>query len=154
MSVPRQFRLERVLRLREQREKDLQGQLAIVHRKELEQQTLLGRMHDNRATQLEMITANLTSERVETTYIQFGYAYLDRLQSLIDRQSNVVKQATKATNLKRTEVQQAMQARKAIEKLRDRWQGELFEDDRQRDIKTIDEISTVQFNLRRMEAHV
>ena len=148
MAVPRKFRLERVLRLREQREKDLQGQLARVYQRQVEQQTLLGRMHDNRATQIEMITSELSSERVEMTYVQFGGAYLERLQSLIDRQSNVVKLAARATDRKRVEVHQAMKARKAIDKLREHWHEALLDEDRQRDIKIVDEISTVRFNRR------
>ena len=146
MPVARQFRLERVLRLRQQHEKELQGQLARVYQRQLQQETLLGRMHDNRQTQIQMITNELTGPRVEMTYIQFGTAYLERLQSLIDRQTNVVRQATKATDQKRVEVHQAMKARKAIEKLREHWWQDLQEEDRQREIKTIDEISTVQFN--------
>jgi len=146
MAVSRQFRLERVLRLREQKERELQGQLARVYQKQLEQEGLLGRMTDNRQKQIQMITDQLTSEKVEPTYIQFGTAYLERLQSLIDRQSNVVKQAVRATGQKRTEVHQAMKARKAIEKLREHWHDALMEEDRQRDIKIVDEISTVQFN--------
>ncbi|MBV9120665.1 MAG: flagellar export protein FliJ [Chloroflexi bacterium] len=149
MAVDRKFRLERVLRLRSQREKELQGQLARVYQRQLEQEGLLGAMHDNRRTQIEMITNELKAERVEMTYIQFGTAYIERLQSLIDRQSNVVKQAVKATDQKRGEVHQAMKDRKAIEKLRERWWDALQEEDRQRDIKTIDEISTVQYNRRR-----
>ena len=148
MAVPRHFRLQRVLRLREQREKELQGQLARAYQQQLEQQTLLGRMEDNRARQIELITSELTSERVEMTYVQFGGAYLERLQSLIDRQTNVVRQAVRVTDRKRGEVHQAMKARKSIEKLRDHWHADLVEEDRQRDIKTIDEISTVQYNRR------
>ena len=152
MAVPRKFRLERVLRLREQREKELQGQLARAYQQQLEQEGLLGRMHDNRATQIELITQQLTSNRVEMTYLQFGGAYLERLQSLIDRQTNVVKLAVRATDRKRVEVHQAMKARKAIDKLREHWRADLQEEDRQRDIKTIDEISTVRFN--RSRGHV
>jgi flagellar export protein FliJ len=148
MAAPRKFRLERVLRLREQREKELQGQLARAYRQQLEQENLLGRMHDNRAKQIELITRQLTSNQVEVTYVQFGGAYLERLQSLIDRQTNVVRQVTRVTDRTRVEVHQAMKARKAIEKLRDHWREDLLEEDRQRDIKTIDEISTVQYNRR------
>ena len=149
MAVARNFRLERVLRLREQREKELQGQLARVYQRQLEQETLLGRMDGQRRTQIEMIREQLSAPRVEMTYVQFGTAYLDRLQNLIDRQSNVVKLATKATDTKRVEVHQAMKARKAIEKLREHWHDDLVEEDRQRDIKIVDEISTVQFNRQR-----
>lgn len=137
-----------MLRLREQREKELQGQLARVYQQQVEQQTLLGRMQDNRATQIELITRELTSTRVEMTYLQFGGAYLERLQSLIDRQGNVVKQAVRATDRKRVEVHQAMKSRKSIEKLREHWHADLVEEERQREIKTIDEISTVRFNRR------
>ncbi len=149
MSVPRKFRLERVLRLREQREKELQGQLARVYSQQVQQETLLGRMHDNRTKQIELITSELTSDHVEMTYVQFGGAYLERLQSLIDRQSNVVKLAIRATDRKRVEVHQAMKARKAIEKLQDHWRQDLREEDRQQEIKVIDEISTVRFNRSR-----
>lgn len=149
MSVPRTFRLDRVLRLREQREKELQGQLARAFQQQREQETLLGRMNDNRATQIELITRELNSDNVEMTYVQFGGAYLERLQSLIDRQTNVVKQAVRITDRKRVEVHQAMKARKAIDKLREHWQADLQEEDRQREIKIIDEISTVRHNRRR-----
>src|SRR5581483_7627887 len=149
MAVPRRFRLERVLRLREQREKELQGQLARVYQQQVQQQQLLGRMHDNRAKQVELITRELTSDHVEMTYVQFGGAYLERLQSLIDRQSNVVRQAIRATDRKRVEVHQAMKARKSIDKLREHWRDDLMEEDRQREIKVIDEISTVRFNRSR-----
>jgi flagellar export protein FliJ len=149
VSVPRKFRLERVLRLREQREKELQGQLARVYSQQVQQETLLGRMHDNRTKQIELITSELTSDHVEMTYVQFGGAYLERLQSLIDRQSNVVKLAIRATDRKRVEVHQAMKARKAIEKLQDHWRQDLREEDRQQEIKVIDEISTVRFNRSR-----
>ncbi|MBV8085942.1 MAG: flagellar FliJ family protein, partial [Chloroflexi bacterium] len=80
--------------------------------------------------------------------------YLDRLQALIDRQSVVVRQAARATDQKRVEVHQAMKARKAIEKLREHWWDDLQEEDRQRDIKRIDEISTVQFNRSRQQSAV
>ena len=149
MAVPRTFRLERVLRLREQREKELQGQLARAYAQQREQETLLGRMHDNRATQIELITNELNSSNVEMTYVQFGGAYLERLQSLIDRQTNVVTQAMRITDRKRVEVHQAMKARKAIEKLREHWHADLMEEDRQREIKVIDEISTVRHNRRK-----
>lgn len=148
MAISRTFRLERVLRLREQREKDLQGQLARVYQRQLEQQGLLGAMEENRATQAQMITAELNSPRVEMTYLQFGSAYLERLQNLIDRQTNVVKQAAKTTSEKRVEVHQAMKARKVLEKLREHWRDDLQDEVRQREIKLIDEISTVQFNIR------
>ncbi|HLG74605.1 MAG TPA: flagellar export protein FliJ [Chloroflexota bacterium] len=148
MAVPRKFRLERVLRLREQREKELQGQLARAYAQQVEQQTLLGRMHDNRSAQIELITSELNSDHVEMTYVQFGGAYLERLQSLIDRQTNVVKQAVRVTDRKRVEVHQAMKARKSIEKLREHWHEDLVEEERQREIKVIDEISTVRFNRR------
>jgi flagellar FliJ protein len=154
VPVDRKFRLERVLRLREQREKELQGQLARVYQRQLEQEGLLGAMHDNRTKQIELITTELNAPRMETTYVQFGTAYLERLQNLIDRQSNVVKQAVKATDLKRTEVHSAMKERKAIEKLREHWWDALQEEERQRDIKVIDEISTVQYNRRRSEGNV
>src|SRR5713226_8229541 len=152
MAVPRHFRLERVLRLREQREKELQGQLACAYQQQVEQQTLLGRMEDNRARQIELITHELSSDHVEVTYVQFGGAYLERLQSLIDRQSNVVKQAVRITDRRRLEVHQAMKARKSIDKLREHWREDLVEEDRQREIKTIDEISTVRYNRQRGEA--
>ncbi|HLY66338.1 MAG TPA: flagellar export protein FliJ [Chloroflexota bacterium] len=152
MAVPRHFRLERVLRLREQREKELQGQLARVHARQLEQQTLLGRMEANRASQIQLLTNELSSQHVEVTYLQFGGAYLERLQSLMDRQSNVVKQAVKITDRKRHEVQQALKARKVLEKLQQHWHEALIEEDRQRDIKTMDEISTVRFNRQRGQA--
>jgi flagellar export protein FliJ len=152
MAVPRTFRLERVLRIREQREKELQGQLARVYQRQLEQQGLLDRMESNRASQIELLTNELRSSHVEVTYLQFGGAYLERLQSLIDRQANVVKQAVRITDRKRFETQQAMKARKAIDKLREHWHEDLVEEDRQRDIKIIDEISTVRFNHRRQEA--
>jgi flagellar export protein FliJ len=148
MAVPRTFRLDRVLRLRQQREKELQGQLARVYQQQVEQETLLGRMHDNRTKQVELITRELTSDHVEVTYVQFGGAYLERLQSLIDRQGNVVKLAVRATDKKRLEVHQAMKARKAIDKLREHWHDDLVEEDRQREIKLIDELSTVRFNRR------
>ena len=154
MPVDRKFRLERVLRVREQREKELQGQLARAYQRQLEQETLLGRMNDNKRTQIEMITSELSSQHVEMTYLQFGTAYLERLQNLIDRQGDVVKQAVKATDLRRGEVHQAMKARKAIDKLREHWWTALVDEDRQRDIKNVDEISTVQFNLRRSQADV
>jgi flagellar export protein FliJ len=111
-------------------------------------------MNDNKHTQIEMITQELSSQHVEMTYVQFGTAYLERLQNLIDRQGNVVKQAVKATDQRRVEVHQAMKARKAIDKLREHWRTALVEEDRQRDIKTVDEISTVQFNQRRSHDHV
>ena len=152
MPVPRQFRLERVLRLREQREKELQGHLARAYQQQLQQETLLGRMHDNRTKQIELITRELSSDHVEVTYVQFGGAYLERLQSLIDRQSNVVKQAVRITDRRRVEVHQAMKARKSIDKLREHWREDLIEEDRQREIKTIDEISTVRYNRQRGEA--
>jgi len=152
VPVDRTFRLERVLRLREQRERELQGQLARVYQRQREQETLLDRMHENRRTQIELITSELNSSRVEMTYVQFGSAYLERLQSLIDRQSNVVKQAVKATDQKRVEVHQAMKARKVMEKLRQHWHEALVEEDRLREIRLIDEISTVQYNRRRAEA--
>ena len=152
MPVPRQFRLERVLRLREQREKELQGHLARAYQQQLQQETLLGRMHDNRTKQIELITRELSSDHVEVTYVQFGGAYLERLQSLIDRQSNVVKQAVRITDRRRVEVHQAMKARKSIDKLREHWREDLVEEDRQREIKTIDEISTVRYNRQRGEA--
>jgi len=154
MAVARQFRLERVLKLREQKEKELQGHLARAYQRQLEQETLLDRMNDNKHTQIEMITQELSSQHVEMTYVQFGTAYLERLQNLIDRQGNVVKQAVKATDQRRVEVHQAMKARKAIEKLREHWWSALVEEDRQRDIKTVDEISTVQFNQRRSQDRV
>jgi flagellar FliJ protein len=149
VAVPRAFRLERVLRIREQREKELQGQLARVYQRQLEQQGLLDRMEANRASQIELLTRELSSNHVEVTYLQFGGAYLERLQSLIDRQTNVVKQAIRITDRKRFEVVQAMKARKAIDKLREHWRHDLLEEDRQRDIKNIDEISTVRFNHQR-----
>ena len=149
MAVPRQFRLERVLRLREQREKELQGQLARAYQQQLEQQELLGRMEDNRGRQIELITRELTSDRVEMTYVQFGGAYLERLQSLIDRQTNVVKQVVRVTDRKRLEVHQAMKARKVIDKLREHWHADLVDEERQHEIKVIDEISTVRFNASR-----
>lgn len=150
MAVPHKFRLERVLRIREQREKELQGQLARVYQRQLEQQGLLDRMESNRAGQIELLTNELRSQHVEVTYLQFGGAYLERLQSLIDRQSNVVKQAVRITDRKRFEVQQAMKARKAIDKLREHWRQDLVEEERQLDIKLIDEISTVRFNQQRL----
>src|SRR5581483_1572208 len=137
MPVSRSFRLERILRLREQREHELQGQLARVYQRQREQETLLDRMHENRRTQIELITHELNSNNVEMTYVQFGSAYLERLQSLIDRQANVVKQAVKATDQKRVEVHQAMKARKAIEKLRQHWREALWEEDRLLEIKVI-----------------
>jgi flagellar export protein FliJ len=109
-------------------------------------------MESNRASQIELLTNELRSSHVEVTYLQFGGAYLERLQSLIDRQANVVKQAVRITDRKRFETQQAMKARKAIDKLREHWHEDLVEEDRQRDIKIIDEISTVRFNHRRQEA--
>jgi flagellar export protein FliJ len=151
MTVRHTFRLERVLRLREQKEKELQGQLARAYQQQREQETLLGRMHDNRAKQIELITTELNSTHVEMTYVQFGGAYLERLQSLIDRQSNVVKQAMRVTDRKRVEVHQAMKARKAIDKLREHWHEDLAEEERQRDIKIIDEISTVRHNRRELD---
>lgn len=152
MAVDRHFRLERILRLRQQRERELQGQLAQVYHRQLEQETLLGRMNENRSSQMELIRRELRSSRVEMTYLQFGTAYLERLQSLIDRQTSVVKQVTRATDEKRTEVQRAMKARKAIEKLRERWWSDLVEEDRQREIKAVDEISTVRYHRRQLES--
>lgn len=148
MAVPRTFRLERVRRLREQREKELQGHLARAYQQQREQEVLLERMHDNRSKQIELITSELNSDHVEMTYVQFGGAYLERLQSLIDRQSNVVRQTMRVTDRRRVEVHQAMKARKAIDKLRERWREDLVEEDRQREIKIIDEISTVRHSRR------
>ncbi|MHB8618621.1 MAG: flagellar export protein FliJ [Chloroflexota bacterium] len=150
MASKRKFRLEPVLRLRQQREKQLQGQLADVLRKQVEQQFLLTQMQGNRQAQIDLLTAQLSSDRVQTAQVQFGHAYLERLQSLIDRQANVVKQAARATDQKRAEVTSAMKDRKVIEKLKEHWWGDLLEADRQRDLKMIDEVSNTQFNRRRL----
>ena len=45
-----------------------------------------------------------------------------------------------------------MKSRKSIDKLREHWREDLIEEDRQREIKTIDEISTVRYNRQRGEA--
>ncbi|HUZ77036.1 MAG TPA: flagellar export protein FliJ [Chloroflexota bacterium] len=149
MPSRRQFRLEPVLRLRKQRERERQGQLAVYLRQELEQRGLLNQMTENRSTQLQLLSDQLNAPRVEMTYVQFGHAYLERLQALIERQSNVVRQATRATNQRRAELAQAVKERKVIEKLREQWWEALLEEDRQRDIKLLDEVATVQFNQAR-----
>lgn len=149
MAISRQFRLESVLRLRKQREQEKQAQLAVYLRQELEQRELLDRMQNNRKIQLQMLADQMSGGLVEMTYVQFGHTYLERLQSLIERQTNVVRQATKATNQKRVELAQAMKDRKAIEKLKEHWWEELQEEVRQIEIKTIDEIGTIQFNQQR-----
>ena len=148
MPNKRQFRLEPVLRVRQQREKQLQGEMARTFRRQMDEQALLSQMHENRQTQLELLSQHLTAERVEMTYVQFGHAYLERLQSLVDRQSNVVKQAARATEKKRVQVVQAMKSRKVIDKLKEHWWECLLEEEQQRELKIMDEISTVQFNHR------
>ncbi|MDE3074984.1 MAG: flagellar export protein FliJ [Chloroflexota bacterium] len=149
MPAKRQFRLEPVLRLRKQREKERQAQLAVYLRQQLEQQQLLDRMTDNRQAQIELLARQLHSGTIEMTYLQFGHAYLERLQSLIERQTNVVRQAARATNQKRAELAQAMKERKVIDKLKERWWEELLEEERHQEVKLIDEVGTVQFNRQR-----
>jgi len=149
--MERRFRLQAVLNYRQDLEEALQLELG---RLQGEEHVARQRLETLRAESDHTLTATgqmLSEPRPDMGTVQQGFVYLDALQRRIDAQLAELAELAVQVEAKRKEVVEAMQARKVLEKLKQRHDRAYAEWVRQVEQRLVDDMTTVRHNRRLAE---
>ena len=146
--MQRRFRLEAVLRYREDLEEALQLELGRLQGEEHVARERLETLRTESDRTLAATGEMLAEARPEMATVQQGFVYLDALQRRIDAQLVELAELAELAEAKRKEVVEAMQARKVLEKLKQRHERAYAEWARQVEQRLVDDITTVRHTRR------
>ena len=118
--MDRRFRLQPVLNYREDIEDALQLELSVIAAEEQRARERLQALRDDAASAMEGIVGFQSQARADVAIIEQGFVYLDYMARAVADQDAVVVDAAARADAKRQELVAAMQARKAMEKLKER----------------------------------
>ena len=118
--MDRRFRLQPVLNYRQDIEDALQLELSVLAAEEQSARDRLQALNDDATRAMEGIAGFQSQARADVAIIQQGFVYLDHMARAVTEQSAVVADAAARTDAKRQELVEAMQARKAMEKMKER----------------------------------
>ena len=149
--MERRFRLQSVLNYRQDLEEALQLELG---RRQSEEQVARQHLETLRAESdqtLELTGRMLAEGRPDVDAVRQGFVYLEALQGRIDAQLSELAELAAKIEAKRREVVEAMQARKVLEKLKQRHERAYGEWVRQTEQRLVDDMTTVRHNRRMAE---
>lgn len=145
--MPRKFtfRLQKVLQMREQKEKLLQARFAELQAQaRLERIRLQELQEAQEAARQELI--RFQRGTVDINEVMNYLNYLDRLASDIVRQEQVVREAEERAEEARLDLIRASQEKKAVEKLKEKQHEDYLKEQQHAEIVFLDEVSSARFN--------
>ncbi|HEV8637864.1 MAG TPA: flagellar export protein FliJ [Chloroflexota bacterium] len=146
--MERRFRLQPVLNYRRDREEALQLELAALMAEERAERGRLDALRQASAQAMDDVFGLQARPRTDVAAIQHGLLYLEAITAAIAAQSEVVARVAERVEAKRQEVVAAMQARKAIEKLKERHEQTYAAWARRVEETAIDDMVMVRYNRR------
>ena len=142
------FRLQPVLNYRQDIEDALQLELGRLLQEEQEARARLEELRAESERSMVELSAIQSAPRIDVPAIQQGYYYLEALQGVIEHQVVVVNEATERVEAKRRELVKAMQDRKVLEKLKEKYQREYADWVRRVEQTLADDVVTTRYNRR------
>ena len=142
------FRLQPVLNYRQDLEDALQLELARVLEEERAAREQLDLLRDESQRAMAELRAFQEQPRVDLALMSQGFFYLEALQAAIEVQVQVVAEVTERVEAKRRDLVKAMQDRKVIEKLKEKYQREYAEWVRRTEQRLVDDMVTIRYNRR------
>jgi flagellar FliJ protein len=150
MNTIGSFRLQSVLSYKEKREEVVETELAHLRQACRTEEEGLARIQEQENAVIDgMSRMQRESVRVDVVGMEQRLSYLNLLGERADVQTGKVEQARKQVEGKREELVVASQEKRVLEKLKERDAREAFTGARRAEDRVNDEISIVQFHLRR-----
>jgi flagellar FliJ protein len=146
--MERRFRLQAVLNYRQDLEEALQLELGRLQGEEHVARQRLETLRTEADYTLTATGELLSGPLLDMGTAEQGFVYLDALQRRIDDQLAELAELAQQVEAKRREVVEAMQARKVLEKLKQRHERAYAEWARQVEQRLIDDMTTVRHNRR------
>lgn len=133
------FRMNSLLNLREQLEKDTKNRMAVAMKKLRDEQEKLEHILFEKDAVAEELNRN-SSAGITVGNIRRFNAYISHLREKAYTQEDVVKQRTKYADKIREELIKAMQEKKILEKLRERQYAEFLKTVSRKEQVAVDEL--------------
>jgi flagellar FliJ protein len=149
--MDRRFRLQPVLNYRQDVEEALQLELSVLVAEGQAARDRLQALRDDAARAMEGIVGFQSQGTADVAIIEQGFVYLDVMARAVADQDVVVADATARADAKRQELVAAMQARKAMEKLKERHDRAYAAWADRVEQTRIDDMVTVRYNRRAAE---
>ena len=149
--MDRRFRLQSVLNYRQDIEEALQLELSVLVAEEQRARERLQALRDDAARAMEGIVSFQTRAQADVAIIEQGFVYLELMARAVADQDAVVADASARADAKRQELVAAMQARKAMEKLKERHDRAFAVWADRVEQTRIDDLVTVRYNRRAAE---
>lgn len=144
------FRLQPVLSYKEKREEMVETELAHLRQACRQEEAGLASIQEQENQVIDgMSRLQRDSVRVDVAGMEQRLSYLSLLGERADVQTGKVEDARKQVEGKRQELVTASQEKRVLEKLKERNAQEAFTGARRADDRANDEISIVQFHVRR-----
>jgi flagellar FliJ protein len=144
------FRLQPVLSYRQDREDALKLELAGLLSAEGAAREQLDALRAESLRAMDEVRALQVEARIDVGAIAQGFFYLDAVQAALDVQVQVLAEATRQVEAKRAQLLKAMQDRKILEKLKERYQRQYAEWVRRAEQRVADDNVTVRYNRRQI----
>lgn len=141
------FRLQSVLDYRHQVEDLAKVAFGEAQGAQYKEEAALRRLRDDEARTVDHLEAIQGEGILDMENLQLGLRYLDVLKVQADRQVQVVDRARARAEGRRQELVEAMQARKALDKLKEKQQAEFRRAEQQREIKEMDEMAVMRYGM-------
>lgn len=139
------FRLQPVLNYREQVVELRQQELAALERSLQVERMALSTLQGHIFNLAMDIQSTQQRSPLDCALILNQYTYLQQLQGREEEQKARVADLAQKTEVKRTELAQALQEKQIIEKLRERFLAQQKEENLRQEARTLDEIGVVRF---------
>ncbi|HEY3109806.1 MAG TPA: flagellar export protein FliJ [Chloroflexota bacterium] len=149
--MERRFPLQAVLNYRNDLEEALQLELGRLQGEEHVAGERLATLRSESERTLTATGELLAQARPEMGTVQQGFVYLDALQRSIDAELAELAELAAKVEAKRREVVEAMQARKVLEKLKQRHERAYADWVRRVEQRLVDDMTTVRHNRRMAE---
>ncbi|MBU6286666.1 MAG: flagellar export protein FliJ [Chloroflexi bacterium] len=141
------FRLQSVLDYRQQLEDLAKVAFGEAQGGFFKEEATLRRLRDDEARTVNHLEAIQGEGILDMENLQLGLRFLDVLKISVDRQVQVVERARARVEARRNELVEAMQARKALEKLKEKQLAEYRKAEQQRELKEMDEMAVMRHGL-------
>jgi flagellar FliJ protein len=138
------FRLQSVLDYRQQLEDLAKVAFGEAQGGFFREEATLRRLRDDEARTVDHLEAIQGEGILDMENLQLGLRFLDVLKISVDRQVQVVERAKARVEARRNELVEAMQARKALEKLKEKQLAEYRKTEQQRELKEMDEMAVMR----------
>lgn len=141
-----QFRLQRVMEMKEEVEKQRMVDLAEVKKRVTRELEALEKLREEDQNCRAHIKERGSQKRINPATMDMIYRYLKKLEADIDTQQGKVSDVKDEMEKKRQVLLDAAKERKILEKLKDRKKSDYLSDLSKKEQKTLDEISAVKFS--------